>query len=602
MCGIAGVINYNKVNISKIKNNLSHRGPDSNSLFLFENTLFAHTRLSIIDLNAGSQPFCVDEYVLILNGEIYNHIELRNKHLSHINFKTHSDTETLLHMYIRFKQDVFKYLDGMYAFAILNKKTKNIFLAVDKSGKKPIYIYQKNNVFFFASELNVLKDAISLEVDEEKIQTYLKIGYFPFGITPFQNVNMLEAGHFAYINIQERNLKRGKYFCLEEVYNQEKLNLSLEESVDLVETNLYDSIKNRLISSDIDVGAFLSGGIDSSLIVAIASKIGFKLKTFTVRFNDSNFDESSLANMVAMKYNTNHNIIDIDLNLKQDIEKILFNYGEPFMDPSAIPSFYVSQEAKKYLSVILSGDGADELFAGYRRYVATKHLSKFKNTFFVLKILPLAHNKQSILGYLNRLSVMMDKKDLEYYLSATSDVFDDIITLNNTIYTDKMNALIKKINNSKLSDLSKMLYMDFTFILFNDLLKKMDIASMSHSLEVRSPFLASNLIDIAPRIQDQHKINGIKTKFILRELGKKYLPKALINAPKRGFEVPLTSWVDNELKDNILESLKNGYHLNYLNKNDIDKVVNNKVSISKNKRAKILWSLFSLNTWYNQIK
>jgi asparagine synthase (glutamine-hydrolysing) len=258
----------------------------------------------------------------------------------------------------------------------------------------------------------------------------------------------------------------------------------------------------------------------------------------------------------------------------------------------------VSKEAKKHLSVILSGDGADELFAGYRRYVATKHLSKFKNISFLLKILPLSHNKQSILGYLNRLSIMLSKKDLDYYLSATTDVFNDIIPLDETVWTNKMNSVIKKINNSNFSNLSKMLYMDFTFILFNDLLKKMDIASMANSLEVRSPFLSSSLIDITPRIKDEYKINGVKTKFLLRELAKKYLPNELINAPKRGFEVPLTSWVDNELKDNILDSFKNGYHLNYLDKSDIDKIINNKITISKNKRAKILWSIFSLNIWH----
>ncbi len=606
MCGIAGVINYKKVDISTIKKNLAHRGPDANSLFLFENTLFAHTRLSIIDLHSGHQPLHIGDYVIILNGEIYNHIELRNKYLSHIKFKTKSDTETLLHMYISFKEKLFKYLDGMYAFAILNKKTKDIFLAVDKSGKKPIYIYQEKDVFFFASELNVLKNALKnktpLKIDEEKIQTYLKIGYFPFGITPYENVSMLEAGHFSYINIKEKKLKKEKYFCLQDIYKKDKLDISLKESINLVEKNLSKSIKNRLISSDIDIGAFLSGGIDSSLIVAIASKMGFNLKTFTVRFKNSSFDESYLAEMVAKKYNTNHNIIDIDLNLKQDIETILSNYGEPFMDSSAIPSFYVSKEAKKYLSVILSGDGADELFAGYRRYVATKHMDKFKKVSFLLKLIPLSNNKQSLLSYFNRLSIMLNKKDLDYYLSATTDVFDDVISLKKTIYTDKMDELIKKINNSNFSNLSKMLYLDFTFILFNDLLKKMDIASMANSLEVRSPFLSSNLINIAPRIKDDYKINGTKTKFILRELGKKYLPKELLNAPKRGFEVPLTSWVDNELKDNILDSLKNGYHLNYLEKKDVDKIINNNANISKNKRAKVLWSIFSLNTWHNNIK
>ena len=601
MCGIAGAINYKKINIAKIKENLFHRGPDSNSLFIFENILLAHTRLSVVDLSSGDQPFCIDEYVLIFNGEIYNHKELREKYLQNIKFKTNSDTETLLQLYIKYKEDIFKYLDAMFSFAILNKKTKKIFFAVDKAGKKPLYFYQKNDIFIFASELNTIKDSIKLNIDEGKISSYLRLGYFPFGITPFQNTSMIQASHYAYLDLSTMEISQKKYFSLLDVYKKEKLNLSINQNIDLIEDNLKTSIQNRILSSDINVGAFLSGGIDSSLIVALSAKMGYNLKTFTVRFDNKSFDESPLAKMIATKYNSQHNIIDIQMNLRNDVEKILSNYGEPFMDSSAIPSFYVSREAKKYVSVILSGDGADELFAGYRRYVASKYLPVFSKISFLLKHLPTSNNKHNLLSHIDRLSSLFDKENLDYYLSATTDIFEDIIDIKSSKWTNKVNEFIKTINKTNLSPLSKMLYLDFKFILFNNLLKKMDIASMSQSLEVRSPFLSSSMINIAPRLPDNYKINNLKTKFILRELAKRHLPKQIVNAPKRGFEVPLTSWVENELKDNIMDSLKNGYHLNYIDKKDIDKVLNNKINIPKNKRAKILWSIFALNIWHKNL-
>jgi len=601
MCGIAGSINNPNIDIKKIQQSLKHRGPNDYGSFCFENSCLIHTRLSIMDLSHGKQPFIINEFVIVFNGEIYNHLSIRKKYLNHINFKTNSDSETLLHLYIHFKEKIFDYLDGMFAFAILNQKTKTIFLATDKSGKKPLYIYHKDDKVFFASELNTIKQSVKLEIDEEKINTFLRVGYFPFGITPYKYTNMLYGGEYATINLQSPQIKKEIYFDLLDIYKKDKLDLSIKDTIDLVEKALNQSIKNRLISSDIEVGAFLSGGIDSSLIVALASKMGYKLRTFTVRFENSSFDESPLANLVAKKYNTNHHLINIKMNLKDDIEKILLNYGEPFMDSSAIPSYYVSLEAKKYLSVILSGDGADELFGGYRRYVASNNLNIFKKLSFFLNLLPISKNKHSIISHLNRLNKLLSKKDLDYYLSSTTDVFEDIIQFKDTQYINKMQLFTKKINSLNLSHVDKMLYMDFKFILFNDLLKKMDIASMANSLEVRSPFLSQELLNIVPRIQTKYKIKNITTKYILRELAKKHIPKQLVKAPKRGFEVPLSQWVQNELKDNIMDSLSNGYHLNFIKKKQLDDIINNTINISDNQKSKILWSIFSLNTWHKHL-
>jgi asparagine synthase (glutamine-hydrolysing) len=347
------------------------------------------------------------------------------------------------------------------------------------------------------------------------------------------------------------------------------------------------------------VGAFLSGGIDSSLIVAVASQYVDKLKTFTVKF-DGAFDESHLAKLTAKKYNTEHHELSISMNLRDDIEKILLNYGEPFMDSSAIPSYYVSQEAKKYVTVILNGDGADEIFGGYRRYVPiANNWIKIASYFsYLTKILPKSHSKKSIYNYAYRLLAMSGKNGLDFYNSATNDIFEDAYSFKNNNNFNEMNNFISLIEHENISKLSKMLYMDFNLILQSDLLKKMDIATMSHSLEGRSPFLSKYMLEFAPVLADKFKIKGTTTKYLLRELAKQYLPKELIMQPKRGFEVPLKSWIENDLKENIFDTLKSDcYSREFIDMNFINKLLEKKVDISHEKRAKMLWTMYSLEVW-----
>jgi asparagine synthase (glutamine-hydrolysing) len=599
MCGIAGTINFNNNAAEVIKNSLFHRGPDVQNIISYKNINLIHTRLSIQDLSNGHQPFEYGNFVIVFNGEIYNHLDLRKKYLKDFVFTTTSDTETLLYLYIKLKNKMFNLLDGMFAFCILNKDTNKFILARDRAGKKPLYIYKYSEKLLFASELNTIKACIdNIEVDESEISAYIRNGFFFKTATPYKNVFELEAGFVYEIDVDSLEIQKDKYFDILDFYKKDKI-INFNDAKDKLDEILHKSVKDRLLSSDLEVGAFLSGGIDSSLIVAIASQYVDKLKTFTVKF-DGAFDESSLAKLTAQKYSTEHHELSISMNLRDDIEKILLNYGEPFMDSSAIPSYYVSKEAKKYVTVVLNGDGADEIFGGYRRYVpVANNWIKFASYFtYLTKIMPKSHSKKSIYNYAYRLLSMSSKRGLNFYNSATNDIFEDAYQFVNNNTINDMDNFIKSIENEDVSQLSKILYMDFNLILQSDLLKKMDIATMTHSLEGRSPFLSKYMLEFAPTLSDKFKIKGTTTKYILRELARQYLPQELICQPKRGFEVPLKGWVENDLKENIFDTLGgDSYSQNFIDRQFIQNLLNKKVNVSDEKRAKMLWSVYCLEVW-----
>jgi len=598
MCGIAGFINYQHGDIEKAKKFLYHRGPDSQTSYSFNNVNLVHTRLSIQDIRHGDQPLIIGDWIIVFNGEIYNHLELREKVKSYM-FQTQSDTETFLALYIEHGVTAFSMCDGMFAFAILNKKLNTLILGRDRAGKKPLYYYKRQDSMVFASELITLTNCVDkLSIDDTAIYSYIRNGFFYHKKTPFNDVYEVQPGSIITVTLNDLIIQEKSFFNILDYYKKDKINES-ESAFNLVDEGLHKSVKDRLLSSDLEVGAFLSGGIDSSLIVAVASEYVEKLKTFTVKF-DGSFDESKLAKLTAEKYETDHTEISISMNIKDEIETILCNYGEPFMDSSAVPSYYVSQEAKKYVNVVLNGDGADELFGGYRRYVPiannwigfAKYFSYFTNVF------PKPNKKQSNLNYLYRLLKLSNKQGLDFYNSATNDIFEDVHSFDSTEVFEQMDSFIKDLNSESISDLSKMLVMDFNFILPGDLLKKMDIATMSNSLEGRSPLLSKYMLELAPTLNDKFKVKGLTTKVILRELGKKYLSRELINQPKRGFEVPLKKWVNEDLKSNILDSLSGEcFSKTFLPKAFLDELIRGKINVSEEKRAKMLWTLYCLEIW-----
>ena len=602
MCGFYGSINHSIPEFNRLKADLMHRGPDDCGEYKYENIYLFHSRLSIQDLSSNaSQPFTHEHLTISYNGEIYNHLELR-KLCEGFNFKTKSDTETLLAMYEKYDTKMFSFLDGMFAFSLFDKKKNKIILGRDRAGEKPLFLYKMGEKIVFSSELNTLKNNIpDLKINEQAISAYLRCGFFYNKSTPYVGVSEINPGYFYSIDLLNNKINEDRYFDILDSYKKPKLK-NLDKNIKEVDQILHKSIKTRLLSSDVEVGAFLSGGIDSSLIVAIASEYKKNIKTFTVKF-DGAYDETKLAKLTALKYGTNHHEIQISMNLSQDIEKILFNYGQPFTDSSAVPSYYVSKEARKYVKVILNGDGADEIYGGYRRYIpaAMDLQNKFKYLSFFKNILPQPRAKISAYNYIFRLIMMSRKVDFDYFLSSTTDIFEDSYQFEDNYIFKEINTLIQKTKNINISKLNQMMFLDFNTLLPNDLLMKMDIATMANSIEGRSPFLSKFNLDFAPQIADNHKIKGFKTKFILRELSKKYLDQEIINQPKRGFEVPLKSWVNFDLKENIYDLLNtNNYSSKFFKKDFIKLLLDDKLKVSGDKRAKMLWSLYCLEVWKTQ--
>ena len=551
-----------------------------------------------------------DRYTIIFNGEIYNHKELKTQ----FGYQTtsQSDTETLLMLYRQFGERCLDYLDGMFSFAIYDNVEQQLFLARDRAGKKPLYIYKKDEAIVFASELNALRALLPLEMEQSNLYQYMRLGVLFGERTPYKNVTELRPGSFASIDCRHATISVKKWWNVHEHYlktNNDDFETALEKTNDL----LTAGVKRRIESSDLEVGCFLSGGIDSGLVTSIASGFSNKLKTLTVSF-DGEYDESPLAQLVAEKYNTDHSVVKIAFDdLIHDVEGIIANYGEPFFDSSAIPSYYVSKAAKKQVTVILNGDGADELFAGYRRYVPfSKHDFFKKNALLrsgaaaVLPLLPKADDKKSKYNYIYRLAALASKTGLDVYFAAGADIMEgfekELIHCDGLLLED-MQTAFDNINQSGLSGLKKLMNLDFDTNFAGQMLAKIDIATMQHSLEGRSPFLSRDILQYAPGLSDKYKINGVTTKYLLRKLAERYLPEPLIHQPKRGFEVPLKKWVNGLLKDMIHDYIGASGALNgaVINKLFTEKLLENKISMSAEKRAKILWTIFCMEVWYKKI-
>ena len=605
MCGIAGCLNLSPIPFELVCGAMKHRGPDAQGKRA-ENTQggflqFFHSRLSIQDLSTNAnQPMSMGDLTLVFNGEIYNHKALR-ENLSY-GFQTQSDTETILALYHLFGIEMLGMLEGMFAFVLYDKKFQRLILARDRMGKKPLFYYQKGTIFAFGSELNTLCAMFKPEICQESLAMFLRCGFFVNDGTPYQHIQSLPAGSYGIYELNNHTLNIQSYFDLKSHYLAPKIT-DEKEALRECEQILKASIQERLESSDLEVGAFLSGGIDSSLIVALSSQIKPHIRTFTISFSGA-YDESPLAEMTAKHYNTEHTTLAITTDLKNDIEKILQNYGRPFADSSAIPSFYVAKEAKKHLSVILNGDGADELFGGYRRYVGHLLVPKIVPFCFLSPLIPKPKEKKSLLNYGYRLFKMAQSyknKGLEYYLLATTDIFEGYYDFKADFTS--LNQEVSSILHSKLTPLSQMLYLDSKMLLFSDLLPKMDIATMANSLEGRSPFLSSKMVEFATHLSDDLKIKGTQTKYLLRKLAQKYLPKALCEAPKRGFEVPLKAWVEGELKEMIFDALSSPKIANdFLDSQAISDLCFKPHLFPAEKRAKMLWSLFVLEVWYKRYR
>ena len=617
MCGIAGVLDPKtqdaEITIADMVSSIVHRGPDDDGFFIDNTVALGMRRLSIIDLSTGKQPISSADgkSVIFFNGEIYNYKELREELLSRgFVFKTHTDTEVILHMYEAHGHKMLTRLHGMFTFCIYNTETKKIFLARDFFGIKPLYYLKHGgNIVAFSSEIKSFMKypGFKPEVNDEAVHNYLSFQYNPLDETFFKNVYKLSPAHYMSIDLLSGETLIQKYWSFE--FNQ---NESLEEKVmsKSVFDTVKDSVKHHMIA-DVPVGAFLSGGVDSSIISTLMQEIRGenpssrakltteqgKIKTFTVGFESltEGRESKETSNFLA----TDHREITIGPEeYFKALPDAVYHFDEPVADPSAIGLYFLAREAAKHVKVVLSGEGADELFGGYNIYLAPfasqrlKWLPQFVLNFFIN--LPFEYFGKN---YFRRVNMKLE----DWYIGNAS-VFkkNEISKLwkNDMSKTDfDIKALYRKVAN--LSDSTKMQYIDINTWLVGDILAKADKMTMAHSLELRVPFLDIEVAKLVSTLPDNFKWRGGVTKYLLRETFKKIIPETTRNRKKLGFPTPIRDWLTKDRNDLYDKILENQYIKTHMNVRYIQTLINQHVA-KKTDNSRKIYLLIMLAMWYDR--
>lgn len=616
MCGICGYLLTNKKRrmkyeiIKKMADVLTHRGPDEEGFYSDDIVALGHKRLSIIDLNTGRQPIHNEDYNIwvILNGEIYNYLELREFLIKKGHkFYTRSDTEVIVHLYEEYQEDCISKIEGMFAFCIWDKEKKMMLLARDRMGKKPLYYTFINNEFIFASEIkSILKwHNFKKELNWYSLIKYLIFGYVPSPNTIFKKINKLPAAHFLIIDRKGR-IKIRKYWELKFYL---KRNKSEKEIVEDVNALLVKAVKRRLIS-DVPLGLFLSGGVDSSLVVAVATQISSakKINAFTIGFKENIYDESKYAKIVATHLGINH-YLSI-LSYKKCIElipEVLSLLDEPIADPSIIPTFLLSKLTRENVKVALSGDGGDEVFAGYPKYCAHRLALWFDFLPQMIReeickfspYLPINHNIKRFLLGLRYSPTVRNQLWVAHFMPQ--EVKGLLTEVNIKKEEDLILEDIHLYSNKEIKDImDQMFYLDIKLTLQDLYLTKVDRASMFCSLEIRSPFLDRELVEFGASLPVSLKLKGMNAKYILKRLAEKYLPKEIIYRPKRGFGIPLYEWFLGNLKEFVLSVLnrKNIKRFNVFRVERVDEILKEFYNGKKDNYIKI-WNLLTVQIWFN---
>lgn len=566
MCSILGYINSH-LSIEEIKTinlRLSHRGPDNSEVKKYKlktkNVFLGHNRLSIQDLDSkANQPMENDEFAIVFNGEIYNHLEIRNK-LKFNNFKTHSDTETLIYAFSEFGiEKTLSQLIGMFAIGLLNKKENKLYLIRDRVGIKPLYWTYQNNEFAFASELKGFSNHLKNKKSDKAVVQFMSFGYIPNDNSYYENIYKLKPAH--YLVFDGENININKYWSL----SKNKIKINYDEAIFKTEEIIRSSIKYRLLS-DLEVGSFLSGGVDSSLVSAIMQQeSNSNIKTFSIGFEDKNYDESIYAKEVAKHLGSDHyeykfKVNDV-LELIQDFDKY---YDEPFGDSSSLPMMLLSRMTKDKVSVALSGDGGDELFLGYDRYFFTQNyynrLKKIPKPMRSIIAFLFKYSKQDKLEKMSYPIKNLNEENLYSILYSSIKPWDlNKVFSEEFLYEtfDKDNLTLLDLQETKFKDkdlMDNLSKLDFNRYLPDDILTKVDRASMAYGLEARVPLLDHRLVEFAYSLPNDIKLmNGPKA--ILKDILYKYIPKELIDRPKKGFGVPLKYWFRDELKDILYDKI-----------------------------------------------
>lgn len=578
MCGITGFVNnggtpVDREILERMNRAIIHRGPDEDGFYVKGNVGLAMRRLSIIDLASGQQPIHNPDKTkwLIFNGEIYNYQELREEleERGH-KFYTRSDTEVVLQLYDEFGEGALDRLRGMFAFAIWDEVEKTLFLTRDRIGKKPLlYSHQKNGDLIFGSEFRALLEhpSISRDVDMNAIDSYMSYLCVPAPQTGFKDIRKLEPGHWLRWKNGEIETRR---YWLPDFSN--KIRISEEDAIKETTRILREATKMRLIS-EVPLGAFLSGGVDSSVVVALmAQESSEPVKTFSIGFEEQDFSELKYARRVAEHVGAEYNEFIVRPNAMEVLPTLIDHYGEPYADASAIPTYYVSKETRKHVTVALNGDGGDESFGGYERYAAMQLAETYQRFPHPLRkalieapvsVLPSSELRRSRIRDVQRfvMAANMPRNERYYYWMSTikdrfkaelyTDGFKHEVAGNDAFHF--LQQWYSAANGTGILDAT--LLTDQMTYLPNDLLVKVDIASMANSLEARSPFLDHKVIEFAASLPENLKMRRFQTKYMLKKIAARLVPKEVIYRKKMGFGVPIGKWFRGEMKEFVREIL-----------------------------------------------
>jgi asparagine synthase (glutamine-hydrolysing) len=621
MCGINGFVldkstsvdeNINRIN--KMNSLITYRGPDSDGIYTDAAVGLGMRRLAIIDLSTGKQPIFNEDgtKVIVFNGEIYNFKELRDDLIMKGHkFTTKGDTEVILHSYEEYGTKCLDKLNGMFAFAIYDIKNREMFIARDRAGEKPLYYHKDHERFIFASELkSIIKTFdIKKEINKTALNQYFSLTYIPAPLTIFEKIFKLEAGSF--ILYKDGNLKIERYWNIDS--REAEPIQSYDECKRRLREALFTSVEQKMIS-DVPLGAFLSGGIDSSIMVGIMSKLSNRpVETFTIGFKLKEFDESDRAQIVSQKNKTNHHIHFLDYtHAVSELENILETFDEPFADSSAIPTYFVSKFAGEHVKVVLTGDAGDELFGGYSKYMVNYYTDMYNRVPGVLRknlIEPLIYRIPDRSSFSRKVRKVVESSEKEMYekrrelmfLGFNGDKIGKLLKTEN-INSNSYDIIEKAYNkNPEFDELTRTLYTDFKIVLEGDMLVKVDRMSMLNSIETRVPMLDRSVIELAFKMPSNFKISGRNQKYILKDTFKDLIPQEVLGKSKRGFAVPIGEWFKGPLKDLLLGLLSREFiieqgifeyeYIESLLEDHFAERVNN---------AYPLWALFVFQKWYSK--
>jgi asparagine synthase (glutamine-hydrolysing) len=629
MCGIAGFVDFKRQTteetLAAMACAVEHRGPDGQGIF-YTNTAYAsiglgHRRLSIIDLSsAANQPMHFDGLHLIFNGEIYNYNEIRSELVNKGHrFTTHSDTEVILHSWREWGEAAIQQWHGMFAITLYDEKNSEIVCIRDRAGVKPFYCHWHNDVFLFGSELKSLTQhpAFEKKINPNAVASFLQYGYVSHPHCIYQRCFKLPPGYFLRLQLDSKEMKRAQYWNVYDAYNKPKLSIGIKEAVEQTEKILEKAFQYRMVA-DVPVGVFLSGGYDSSCVTALLQKNSTeKIKTFTIGTTDNKLDEAPFAKQIAQRLGTDHTEYYCTAQEALDIIPVLPKfYDEPFADSSAIPTILVSRLARKEVTVALSADAGDEIFAGYNRYDYIyrygKKIGAIPKPVRKAAVAAMESVSSERIPFLRNQRNFHSRYDKLKNLLADPSPSELLKNLNQVFTREDVQALFKEpvmelptahmsteLKSGYEDPLSFMMAIDYQTYMVDDILQKVDRATMSVSLEGREPFLDQDIIEWAAQLPSEHKYYRRQKKFILKEIVHRYIPKEIMERPKMGFGIPVDDWLGNELKDLVKEYLsEENLRLHGLfNEAKVTKTVADFFAGRKEKYLKI-WHLLMFQMWY----